>query len=221
KLAEVEVKTEDGENWRKVLSLNASKGPLHRLILPQPEQARHVRLTLQSDADITYISQVWMWGEAKPAAAAQQNGLFPEMKNFPETRDATPGDATILTPQALAQWRQQTGFSENGLVWQTAPTWQMLDKSPLQNTFLPGKAALRQPVAMTATQNEGESAALFLVNASDEPQQITVELEPFKDAAGRSTPQLTNEVSVAGAIWTRRWGHTLRPLFSATNKPGG
>lgn len=220
KMAEIAVKTEGNEEWRKVLSLDSSTGPLHRLVLPQPVQARHVRLTLQSDAAVTYVSQVWMWGEAQPSAAAPQNGFFSEIKDFPETRDATPGDATILSPQALAQWRQQTGFSENGLVWQTAPTWQMLERSPLKNAFLPGKEALRQAVEITATQNESESAALFLVNASEEPQQIAVELEPFKDAEGRSTPSLENEVFAAGAIWTRRWGHTLRPLFSATNKPG-
>src|SRR5690606_2848944 len=119
-------------------------------------QARHVRLTLQSDSDITYISQVWMWGDAKPVATtAPQNGFFPEMQNFPETRDATPGNATILTPAALTQWRQKTGFTETGLAWQTAPTWQMLEKSPLAGNFLPGKDALRQPVQITATRHEG------------------------------------------------------------------
>lgn len=221
KLAEVEVKGE-GLEWRKVYSVTASKGPLHHLTLPQPVQARVVRLRLQSDANTTYVSQVWMWGEAVPVAGQKsQNGFFPEMQEYPEYKNAVPGDGTVLSPADFARWRESTGFRANEVTWQTAANWNTQRKDPLRGQFLPGKSSLRQPVQITATRREGESAALFLINATGQPQERTVELSAFHDDRGRAATGIKQQIYVAGAIWTRRWGHTLRPLFSAENKLGG
>lgn len=221
KLAEVEVKGETGE-WKKVYSATSSKGPLHQMVLPEPQQARQIRIRLHSDANTTYVSQVWMWGEAKPVETKTgANGFLPELQDFPETKNAQPGDGTILSPQALAQWRQATGYTSQEVTWQTAAGhWQMQKKDALKGQFLPGKAALRQPVELTTTRRESESATLFLVNPGDRPQERTVELSSFRDAQGREAATVKGELSVVGAMWTRRWGHTLRPLFTTENKLG-
>jgi len=221
KLAVVEIKSDENAAWTKVLLRNDSKGSLHHLALPDPAKARFVRLTLQSNSGITYISQVWMWGDAKPVTVKSINGFFPEMKNFPETKNAVPGDETILSADALNEWRKRCDFNADAVTWQVAPTWQMLQKDPLKSTFLPGKAALRQPVQMNATQKEGESAAVFLINAADHAKDVTVRLGDFKDQQDKSTFTGKSTLYVAGAIWTRRWGQTLRPLFSTDNKLGG
>ncbi len=219
KLAEVEVKGETGE-WKKVYSSTASAGPLHHLVLPQPVQARTVRLRLQSDANTTYISQIWMWGKAVPVAQKSQNGFFPEMQEYPEYKNAMPGDGTVLSPADFAHWREATGFRGKEVTWQTADHWNTQRKKPLQGQFLPGKAALRQPVSLTATRREGEAAGLFLVNATDQPQERIVELSAFQDSRGRTVSTIKQQVSVAGAMWTRRWGQTFRPLFTSQNKLG-
>lgn len=221
KLAEVEVKG-DGQEWKKVFSSTASNGPLHQLVLPQPVQARTVRLRLHSDSNTTYVSQVWMWGEAVPVAGQEsQNGFFPEMQEYPEYKTAVPGDGTVLSQTDFTRWREVTGFRGKEVTWQTADHWNTQRKNPLRGQFLPGKAALRQPVQMIVTRRQSESTALFLVNASEQPQERNVELSAFRDGQGRVVPTIKQQVSVAGAIWTRRWGHTLRPLFTAQNKLGG
>jgi hypothetical protein len=211
RLASVEVKSHENDAWTKVLSVHDSKGGLHHLILPQSTPARYVRLTVQATGNTTYISQVWMWGTANPVVQKNANGILPEMQNV------TPGDGTILSAAALAKWRQQTGFTRDDVTWQVAPTWQMLKKNPLQSTFLPGKASLQKSVQMSATKSEGESAAVFLVNASEHAKDVTVRLGNF---SGKSTFNGKSTLYVAGAIWTKRWGQTLRPLFNAENKLG-
>jgi len=249
KLAQIEVRNNPESPWTKVLLENDIKGSLHHLKLAKSVLARYVRLTVQSAENITYISEVWMWGDAKPVVTKTADGYLPEMKQFLEEQKANPGDGTILSPETLAAWRAKSGFTQNGLTWQVAPTWRMLAKDPLKSTFLPGKETLQKPVQMSATRTEGESAAVFLVNASDAAKDVTVTLSAFKNdvnarslsgAEGKSHGMDTSaslsdrfakptdkstfagnaQLFVAGAIWTKRWGQTLRPLFSADNKLG-
>lgn len=212
RLAEVEVKSNDNDSWSKVLLVDNSKGSLHLLKLPESIKARWVRLTLQSASNITWISQVWMWGNANPVAQKNANGILPEMMNV------TPDDGTILSAEALAKWRWRSGFIRNGVTWQIAPIWQMLKKDPLKSTFLPGKEALQKNIQISATRTEGESAGVFLINASESATDVTVHLGNF---TGKSTFKGKSTLYVAGAIWTKRWGQTLRPLFSSENKLGG
>ena len=212
RLVDVEVKSNEKDSWAKVLSESDSQGSLHLLKLPESVKVRWVRLTLQSVSDITWISQVWMWGNANPVAQKNANGILPEMKNV------APGDGTILSADVLSEWRRRSGFMGNGVTWQIAPTWQMLKKNSLKSTFLPGREALQKAVQISATRTEGESAAVFLVNASDRAKDVTVHLGDF---TGKSTFRGKSTLFVAGAIWTKRWGQTLRPLFSAENKLGG
>jgi hypothetical protein len=214
KLARIEVKAEAEAPWSVALSLDSSSGELHRLRLPKPTPARWVRLTLQSAENITYLDEVWIWGDAKPKGPAG-NGILPEMK------DVKPGDQTILSPAQLTAWRRSSGSTKNELTWQLTPTWKLLGKDPLKTSFLPEKNTLRQPVVLTLTHTEGEAAAVQLVNATERPRDITVTLSPFKNAAGQVAPNLQGKLQVAGAIWTKRWGQTLRPLFTAENKLGG
>jgi hypothetical protein len=221
KLAEVQIKNSQSQPWIKVLLVANQKGALHHLVFSKSITARFVQLTLQSTSNITYISQIWMWGEAKAVPVKSLNGFFPEIKNFPETQNAKPGDETILSAAALHDWRKRCDFHKNAITWQIAPTWEMLKKNPLQSTFLPGKNALEKPVQMSVTQTEGESAAVFLINASDHAKDVTVHLDDFKNQSGKSTSTIKSTLYIAGAIWTRRWGQTLRPLFSADNKLGG
>jgi hypothetical protein len=159
-------------------------------------------------------------GTSQPTAQdTAKNGIFPEMKNFEAFKSIEARDQTILTEQQFADWRQRTDYSLNDIVWQVPSPWSMLGKDPLKGAFLPGREALRQPVALTASRDEGESAAVFLVNAANKTQDVTLRLDGFKDSLGNAVDTIDGQLSVAGAVWTRRWGQTLRPLFAADNVP--
>ncbi len=221
RLVEVEVKQQENEAWRKVFSADSSPGAMHLIRLEQPVQARYVRLRIQSTGNITYISQVWAWGEAQaPLNSAPARGLVPGIENFPEGTRAKQDNGPVLSPARLGAWRAKTGFQAQQVTWQATSPWQALRNGYLEGDFLPGKGALRQPVQLQATRDDIASGAVFLVNAGNQPQTLTVELSPFKDAGGNIAANLKSELFVAGSIWTRRWGHALRPLLSADNKPG-
>jgi hypothetical protein len=219
RMAEVEVRNSAAEPWKNVFSTTASAGPLHHMVLTSPVRARYVRLKVQSVGSITYISQMWIWGEGTPVPRGKKlNGFLPGIQNFSATKNAVPGNGTTLSAEKLQAWRKNTGFTAKKVTWQVASPWQALRKDFLKGNFLPGKAVLRQPLKLTATREEGTSAAVYLVNATDKPQKMTVRLSPFKDKQGKAASGIESELYVAGSLWTRRWGQALRPLFSATNK---
>lgn len=224
KSVSLSVQTRAGDetaDWVPGPKLDQSVGKIHRLCFEPPVTARYVRLTASSGAAVTAIDEVWAWGDAKPSMEPE-HGLLPEMRAAPEMKDTVPGDATVLAGPQVAAWRGATGYMKDGVTWQVAASpWQMLHREPLKTAFLPGEEGLQKPVVIVAARNEGEPAALFLVNASDKPRDVTVSLAAFQKSNGTAENTIDGKLSVAGAIWTKRWGQTLRPLFSSGNLPGG
>lgn len=232
----IETRREENDEWVAGPVLQQSTGEIHRLIFETPVIARYIRLTANSGAATTAVDEVWVWGDARPGVQSER-GILPEMLVAPPdvsklnaAMQAThaklvrpePGDGTILNTEQLANWRQRTGYQGKEVVWQVpASPWQMLDKEPLRKAFLPGKEEFQKPLEIRTARNEGESAALFLVNAGDSLQDVTVQLGEFRKIRGGPEATIKGKLSVAGAIWTRRWGQTFRPLFSADNKLGG
>lgn len=210
----VETRADENADWTKWPEVTQAGGGIQRLVFEWPVQARYLRLTANSGAATTALDEVWVWGDAKSIAPAR--GVLPEMK------DATPGDATILDAGQLEAWRRSTGFKGQSVTWQVPDSpWHMLEREPLKRAFLPGKEGLEKPVTLTSARNEGEAAALYMVNPSDKPRDVTVELSGFRKAGGGAESSIQGKLAVAGAIWTKRWGQTLRPLFFADNKLGG
>lgn len=131
-------------------------------------------------------------------------------------RCSIPGMATTAySPERFRQWREQLGaLARWPAVWSLART----DTQHVDGPILPDATDVNPCVELLMARKETEYAAFFLTNTSfDAERTAEVSLGPFRRADGGAASRISATVRVAGAIWTRRHGVVLRPLFAPQN----
>ncbi|MBT3381934.1 MAG: DUF4091 domain-containing protein [Lentisphaerae bacterium] len=122
---------------------------------------------------------------------------------------------TAFSPDRFRRWHEQLrALKRWPAVWSLART----DTQHVDGPVLPNADDVNPETELLMAGNETECAAFFLTNTgSDVEQKYDVSLSPFQRVDGGPASEISAAVRVAGAIWTRRHGVVLRPLFASGN----